>query len=50
MFLKRKIAEDHTPDMHAKTHYQGGTTILMNQQGHANLSLNLKNPHQGACH
>ena len=50
MFLKKKIADDHTPDLHNKTHYQGGTSILMNNKKQANLSLNLKNTNQGAAH
>ena len=50
IFLKRKMATDATPDMHMKTHFKGGTSILMNNEGQAKLSLNLKESQEGPCH
>ena len=36
------MAAEASPDLHTKTHFRGGASILMNQDNEAKLSLNLK--------
>ena len=50
IFLKRKMAQEASEELHQKTHFKGGASLLMNQDNEAKLTLHLKNTSDGPTH